>query len=113
MHRHIGKILIFVSFFIILFWISFVDEIYYYNTTKYSMYTIQIELLSGTKDTIQIKQPTGIHFQINCHSHKGNFNGCALEATPKKGELFNFLGGHWHNIRDGVINYKIINKKCI
>lgn len=99
-----------ILFILGLFWIAFVDEIYYYNTTKYSIYKIQIELLTGSIDTIQVRQPTGIHFQINCHSHKGKFNGCNLEAIPKDGELYNFLGGHWRKIRDGVINFKILKK---
>jgi len=110
MIKKIGLVLLMVGFVLGLFWISFVDEIYYYRTTKYSLYTIKIELLNGSIDTIQTRQPTGIHFQINCHSSKGKFNGCDLEAIPKEGELYNFLGGHWYDVRNGVINFKILNK---
>lgn len=103
---------LFIVLFILgLFWIA-IDEIYYYKTTSYSIYTIQIELLNNSVDTIKTRQPTGIYFQINCHSHKGKFNGCNLEAVPKDGELspYNFLGGHWYSVRDGVINFKILSK---
>lgn len=108
--KKIGQILLIVGFVTGLFWIAFVGEIFYYKTTKYSLYTIEIELLNNRIDTIQTRQPKGIHFQINCHSYKGNFKGCNLEAIPKDGELYNFLGGHWYSVRDGVINFKVLNK---
>ncbi len=97
--------------FIIIFllvWTAILDEIVYYKTTKYSDYTIQIELLTGSITTIYVTEPTNIHFQINCHSHKGTFNGCNLEVVPKRGIII--PGGHWRRIRDGVINFKILEK---
>ncbi|MCK9446557.1 hypothetical protein M0Q50_06800 [bacterium] len=110
MIKNIIIILLFVVFVCGLFWIAIVDEIYYYKTTKYSLYTIQIELLNNSIDTIETRQPKCIHFQVNCHSRKGEFNGCDLQAIPKDGELYNFLGGHWYGVRDGVINFEILKK---
>lgn len=94
-----------------LFWFAIGDEIYYYKNSNYSTYIIEIELLTGSIDTIKVNQPDDIHFQINCHSNKGNFRGCNLEyLMPRKG--FN-LGGHWCRQRDGVINYRILSKNSI
>jgi hypothetical protein len=98
-----------IGFIFFLFWIAFLNEIYYSKTCQYSVYTIEVELLTGTHKIIEVKEPTNIHFQINCHSHKGNFNGCNLEAVIPHSELI--LGGHWYSIRDGVIDFKILNKR--
>ena len=110
MIKKIFKSLLIISLIFGLFWIAILDEIYYYKTTKYSTYKIEIELMNGSKDTIKTRQPTGIHFQIICHSRKGYFKGCDLEAIPKDGELYNFLGGHSYGVRDGVINFKVLEK---
>lgn len=91
-----------------LAWIAILDEVYYYRTTQYAEYTIRIELLNGSIDTIKTRQPVGIHLQINCHSHKGNFRGCDLEMLPNQKELHNFLDGHWRDVRDGVINFRVL-----
>lgn len=96
-------------FFIGLCWIALGSELYYYKTTSYSIYTIEIELLNKSKDTIVVRQPSDIHYQINCHSSKGEFRGCDLEYVPGDSAPWPG-GGHWRDQRDGVINYKILKK---
>jgi hypothetical protein len=98
-----------IGFIFFLIWVAMLDEIIYYKTCKYSIYTIDIELLTGTHKIIEVREPSNIQFQINCHSRKGYFNGCDLEAVIPQGELI--LGGHWYDIRYGVIDFKILNKK--
>lgn len=98
-------------FFLFMFYIAIGEEMIYFKTTEYSKYTIEIELLNGSIDTIIVEEPSTIHFQVNCHSHKGEFNGCDLEAVPSKDDLL--LGGHWYDIRDGVINFKILKKEVL
>lgn len=91
-----------------LLYVLILDEPIYFLTAKEANYTIEIELLNGSKDTIITRQPIDINFLINCHSHKGNFNGCNLEAIMPRQLL---LGGHYYSIRDGVINFKILKKE--
>ena len=91
-----------ILIFIFLIWIAIGSEILYYKTTKYKYYEIEIELITGTKDTIITYQPDDFIFQINC------IKTCNLQGVPK--DLpYDFLGGHWLTIRGGVVNYKILN----
>ncbi len=91
-----------------LFYIGIGQEWNYYRTSRYAHYTIKIELLNNSIDTIVTRQSVNMHFEIICNSHKGEFRGCDLMAIPKRGQLI--LGGHWITVRDGVINYKVLKK---
>jgi len=86
------------------------SELYYYHhSSEYSKYTIEIELMNGSKDTIVVSQPKDIHFQINCHSSKREFQDCDLQYVS--GDLFMGIGGYWNTQISGVINFKILKQE--
>lgn len=99
-------ITILISVFLLLFYTIY-EECTYESKAQFAKYIIEVELLSGTKKIITVREPVNTHMQINCHSHKGTFNGCALEGVFT--DLT--LGGHWYKIKDGVVDFRIISKE--
>lgn len=98
-------LLLILALFIGLF--GFCEQLYWKYETPKIKYKIEIELLNRTVDTIEIVNYDKMEYKINCHSHKGYFQNCNLECTPKNGELW--VGGDWKIVRSGVIGYKILN----
>lgn len=102
--RIIGGIFIVIA---VLFFIATGYSIWERNTYENRMpkktYTIELHYLNGEVETKNYILPDGIHLQVNCHSHKGNFNGCNLEYVYTRLKF----GSHWISLVEGVNFYKL------
>lgn len=84
-----------IVIFILLIWVSFLNEWLFYKTSVRTKYLIEVEYLNGNKDTISATLPKNMQFQINTYSTKKHTIILVLQAIPKRNYLFR---GHWKTI---------------
>ena len=99
-HPNFWTIVLLFMFGFSLFWLAIGDELWYLRHCEYKDFTIEVELMTGTKTTVKRRLPKESVFFISC-SHT-----CQLMWTIPSSKLI--LGGHSSSVRDGVINYQIL-----
>lgn len=87
---------------------SIVEELTYEKFCNFKNYECEVYYLNGHHEIKVFRLPENIYLQVNCYSHKGNFNDCKLQYSNNGLKL---SLGHWQTVLSGVNSFKICSIK--